>query len=75
MVTFSGQSLEYLYVIDSGFAYAGIIIRDGRVVEAAPIFKKTFLDRSAKTAKWLIGKRGWKAKSVRPRSELRSACR
>ena len=60
MITLSGQSIEYLYVIDSGFAYAGIIIRDGRVVKAAPIFRDTFLGRSTGTAKWIIGKRGWK---------------
>lgn len=36
---------ETLIQIDTGYACAGIIVRDGRVVEAAPIFR------------WMLGKK------------------
>lgn len=53
------NSIEYLWVIDSGFAYGGIIIRSGQVVETAPIFRK-LMGHNTKTLKWLLGKWGWK---------------
>jgi hypothetical protein len=51
--------IEYLYVIDSGFAYGGVIIRNDKVTETAPIFRK-LMGRNTKTLKWLLGKWGWK---------------
>ena len=52
-------SIEYLWIIDSGFAYGGVIIQNGKVVEAAPIFRKTLLGNKAGTAKWKIQRFGW----------------
>ena len=60
MVTFSELTIEYLWILDSGFAYGGLIIRNGKVVDAAPIFRETFCGRTTGTAKWIIRKRGWK---------------
>ncbi len=58
MVTNSRLYIEYLYVIDSGFAYGGIIIRNGKVVEAAPIFSQ-FLGHTTKSVKWMLSKKRW----------------
>ena len=52
-------SIEYLWVIDSGFAYGGLIIRNHRVVEAAPIFK-WLIGYTTWSLKIRLKKRGWK---------------
>ena len=36
--------METLYVIDTGYAYGGVVVRDGTVIDAPPIFR------------WMIGK-------------------
>jgi len=36
--------MEHLYLVDTGFACGGVVVRDNIVVEAAPIFK------------WMLGK-------------------
>ncbi len=59
MVTISNLYIEYLYVLDSGFAYGGIIIRNGKVVEAAPIFRQ-FLGHTTGTVKRMLDKKRWK---------------
>jgi hypothetical protein len=53
------NSIEYLWVIDSGFAYGGVIIRSGRVEETAPIFRK-LMGHNTKTLKWMLEKWRWK---------------
>jgi hypothetical protein len=58
MDTISNNRIEYLWVIDSGFAYGGIIIQDGKCMVAAPIFKG-LLGHSTKTLKWMLLKRRW----------------
>lgn len=32
--------MEIMYTIDTGFANAGVIVKDGIIIESAPIFKK-----------------------------------
>lgn len=60
MVTFSDMSIEYLWIIDAGYAYGAVVVREHKVSEAAPIFRKILLGHSTRTAKWIIRKRGWK---------------
>lgn len=59
MDTISRHKIEYLWVIDSGFAYGGIIIQDSICKEAAPIFRK-LLGHNTKTLKWMLAKFKWK---------------
>ncbi len=59
MVTISSLYVEYLYVLDSGFAYGGLIIRNHKVVDAAPIFRK-LIGRTTGTVKQILSRRGWK---------------
>lgn len=59
MVTFSDLSIEYLWIIDAGYAYGAVVIRNNKVVESAPIFRKHLVGHTTGTAKWIIRKRGW----------------
>ena len=47
------------YIIDSGFAYAAIIVQNSKVVKTAPIFKY-MKDWSFSKVKKYCGERGWK---------------
>lgn len=59
MDTISRQTIEYIWVIDSGFAYAGLIVVGGRCTETAPIYSNTFLGHSTAAIKWICMKSGW----------------
>jgi hypothetical protein len=39
------DATEHLYTVDTGYANAGVVVRGGVIIEAAPIFH------------WMIGKR------------------
>ena len=58
MVTISNHNIEYLWVIDAGFAYGGIIIRNHKCVEAAPIFN-SLIGHTTGTLKMMLLKRRW----------------
>ena len=51
---------KQLWVVDSGFAYGGLIINRNKVIECAPIFVKWFYGRSTGTVKQIIRNRHWK---------------
>jgi hypothetical protein len=58
MVTFNELRIEYLWVIDSGFAYGALIIRNHKCVEAAPIFRH-LIGHTTGTLKRILHKKGW----------------
>lgn len=59
---------EYTYQATRGTVTAGFVVRDGRVVEAAPILKKSVMGKSVATAVATLQLHGYKV--VRTQLEL-----
>jgi hypothetical protein len=57
--------MEQMWIVDSGFAYGGLIIKQGKVAECAPIFRKWFLGRPTYTVKQMIRNKNWKLNEVK----------
>lgn len=56
-----GCAEEKLVRVVTPYFVAGLIVRDGRVVEAAPILRKKLLGATEDGARLVIKAHGWKA--------------
>jgi len=54
--------METLYYIDSKFAAGGMIVKNGRVTNCAPIFRKWLSGKTIKEAIAIIKKNRWSYK-------------
>jgi len=51
---------DQLWAVDSGFAMGGLIIRDNKCIECAPIFQRWFVGRTTGTIRQMCRNKGWK---------------
>lgn len=55
---------DKLWVVDSGFAVGGLIIRRHKCLDCAPIFRKWFLGRMTGDIRQMCRNKNWKLTEV-----------
>jgi hypothetical protein len=59
------KTVEQIYLIDSCFATAGLVVKNGYVVKCAPIFRRWFLTEPFHNVVSIVEQKGWSIQEVR----------